>query len=87
MNLHNTYETTQHSCRLFQTVHDMTARFAHLFYPHFFFLHGDGDDQIQATYYAEGEQQGNTPRYYIRDQLGSVRDVIDAQGYPQGALE
>jgi RHS repeat-associated protein len=47
----------------------------------------DGNDNILATYYEEGEQQGNRLLYYVRDHLGSVTDTIDAQGNPQGALD
>jgi RHS repeat-associated protein len=47
----------------------------------------DGSDAIQAAYYAEGEQQGNTALYYVKDHLGSVTDVIDAQGKRIGELD
>jgi RHS repeat-associated protein len=47
----------------------------------------DGNDTVQATYYHEGEQQGNTPLYYVKDHLGSVTDVIDAQGKRLGELD
>jgi RHS repeat-associated protein len=47
----------------------------------------DANDAIQATYYAEGEQQGNTALYYVKDHLGSVTDVIDAQGKRLGELD
>jgi RHS repeat-associated protein len=47
----------------------------------------DGKDTIQATYYEEGEQQGNTALYYVKDHLGSVTDIITAQGKRIGELD
>jgi hypothetical protein len=47
----------------------------------------DGNDAVQATYCGEGEQRGNAALYYVRNHLGGVTDVMDAQGNPQGALD
>ncbi|MDR3157489.1 MAG: RHS repeat-associated core domain-containing protein, partial [Zoogloeaceae bacterium] len=47
----------------------------------------DGADNALRNYYAEGEMRGDTPLYYVRDHLGSVTDVIDAQGYRRGSLD
>jgi RHS repeat-associated protein len=35
---------------------------------------------VVRRYYAQGEMEGATKRYYTRDHLGSVRDVLDASG-------
>jgi RHS repeat-associated protein len=42
-------------------------------------------DVVTADYYNQGESRGNQTLYYIRDQLGSVVDVTDAQGSVLGS--
>ncbi len=47
----------------------------------------DDQDKLIASYYAEGELQGTTPLYDAKDHLGSITDVVNAQGKPIGELD
>jgi RHS repeat-associated protein len=44
-------------------------------------------DTVQARYLEEGEVNAGQALYYVKDRLGSVTDVVDAQGNPQGQLD
>jgi RHS repeat-associated protein len=46
----------------------------------------DGSDAIVGQYYGEGEIQGSTALYYVRDHLGTVKDVVNSQGRVLGQL-
>jgi len=47
----------------------------------------DGQDNVVSRYYTEGELQGSTALYYVKDHLGSITDVVSAQGKPLGQLD
>jgi RHS repeat-associated protein len=47
----------------------------------------DGQDNITSHYYDEGEIQGTTSLFYVKDHLGSVTDVVSAQGKSMGKLD
>jgi RHS repeat-associated protein len=47
----------------------------------------DSSDSIAGQYYGEGEIQGTTALYYVKDHLGSVTDVVNGQGRLIGQLD
>jgi len=47
----------------------------------------DGQDNITGRYYEEGELQRSTSLYYVKDHLGSITDVVSAQGKSLGKLD
>jgi RHS repeat-associated protein len=47
----------------------------------------DSSDAIAGQYYGEGEVQGTTALYYVKDHLGSVTDVVNGQGRLIGQLD
>ncbi|WP_313316443.1 RHS repeat-associated core domain-containing protein [Stenotrophomonas sp.] len=47
----------------------------------------DSNQSVTATYLGQGEIHGSTLLYYVRDQLGSPREVLNQLGNSMGTLE